>query len=123
MDQSYEDYAAGGYSPVLQQLSSLEPDTILYDPAEDMKRLEYARRQYISTGEAKIDTDAELIKKARAGMNEDEAQFSVEMPLEKQTMVWSDKYRPRKPRFFNRVHTVCTNNLLLSLLCFVLRLY
>ena len=23
-----------------------------------------------------------------------------------QTYLWSDKYRPRKPRFFNRVHTV-----------------
>ncbi len=38
-------------------------------------------------------------------MNDDEAQFSVEVPLEKQALLWSDKYRPRKPRFFNRVHT------------------
>lgn len=46
------------------------------------------------------------MKKAKAGMMADEAQFSVEVPLEKQSMVWSDKYKPRKPRFFNRVHTV-----------------
>ena len=24
-----------------------------------------------------------------------------------QVYLWADKYRPRKPRFFNRVHTVC----------------
>lgn len=48
------------------------------------------------------------MKKAREGMNEDEARFSVEFPLEQQALLWSDKYRPRKPRFFNRVHTVRT---------------
>ena len=52
------------------------------------------------------DADEELMKKAKDGMMGDEAQFSVEVPLEKQTMIWSDKYKPRKPRFFNRVHTV-----------------
>ena len=49
------------------------------------------------------------MKKAREGMTDDEAQFSVEVPLEKKNMLWSDKYRPRKPRFFNRVHTVSEN--------------
>lgn len=38
-------------------------------------------------------------------MNDDEATFSVEVPTEHQKFLWSDKYRPRKPRFFNRVHT------------------
>lgn len=37
-------------------------------------------------------------------MGEDEATFSVESALE-QSYEWSDKYRPRKPRYFNRVHT------------------
>ena len=41
-------------------------------------------------------------------MNDDEAQFSVEFPVDTQAFMWSDKYRPRKPRFFNRVHTVST---------------
>lgn len=53
-----------------------------------------------------MDREAEFEDKAREGMNDDEAQFSVEMMLEPQAFVWSDKYRPRKPRFFNRVHTV-----------------
>ncbi|KAF6774743.1 hypothetical protein AHF37_05647 [Paragonimus kellicotti] len=28
-----------------------------------------------------------------------------QIPVEDQSFLWSDKYRPRKPRFFNRVHT------------------
>ena len=27
--------------------------------------------------------------------------------IHSQVYLWADKYRPRKPRFFNRVHTVC----------------
>jgi hypothetical protein len=54
-----------------------------------------------------LDAESEFEKKAREGMNDDEAQFSVEVPLTAQAFLWSDKYRPRKPRFFNRVHTVC----------------
>ncbi|CAB0032763.1 unnamed protein product [Trichogramma brassicae] len=38
-------------------------------------------------------------------MGGDESQFSVESSLEAQVYLWSDKYRPRKPRYFNRVHT------------------
>ena len=45
-----------------------------------------------------------LEKEAKKGMGEDEAVFSVESVLE-QSYEWSDKYRPRKPRYFNRVHT------------------
>ncbi|CAH2042765.1 unnamed protein product, partial [Iphiclides podalirius] len=33
------------------------------------------------------------------------AQFSVEHALPEQPCLWADKYRPRKPRYFNRVHT------------------
>ena len=32
-------------------------------------------------------------------------QFSLEMPLGGGAYLWADKYRPCKPRFFNRVHT------------------
>lgn len=46
-----------------------------------------------------------LHREARKGMGEDEVQFSVEAALDSQIYLWSDKYRPRKPRYFNRVHT------------------
>ncbi len=39
-----------------------------------------------------------LEREAKKGMNEEEAVFSVESALE-QTYEWSDKYRPRKPRY------------------------
>ena len=38
-------------------------------------------------------------------MDADEAEFSVQAELENQVYKWADKYKPRKPRFFNRVHT------------------
>ncbi|XP_013403092.1 cactin [Lingula anatina] len=106
LEQSCEEYQLGQYSPRLLKHSDLEADTIVYDPEDDMKRLEHLRLQVRRTGKAQTDTEreSEFEKRAREGMNDDEATFSVEVQLE-QTMAWSDKYRPRKPRFFNRVHT------------------
>ncbi|EAL67807.1 hypothetical protein DDB_G0279317 [Dictyostelium discoideum AX4] len=37
--------------------------------------------------------------------NDFEEQFDLEVPLEQKYYAWHDKHRPRKPRFFNRVHT------------------
>jgi len=67
------------------------------------------------------DEDEELIKKAQEGMNAEECQFSVEFPIKQEALIWSDKYRPRKPRFFNRVHTVSviqlSSNILYHYIC------
>ena len=41
----------------------------------------------------------------RKGMEQGEARFSFEVPLEQKVAWWHDKYRPRKPKYFNRVHT------------------
>lgn len=64
------------------------------------------------------------MKRARAGMNDEEAQFSVEVQLKPEASIWSDKYKPRKPRFFNRVHTVCWQSLIIIMysgsLCFII---
>ena len=49
-------------------------------------------------------------REAKKGMGEDERSFVNEMSLEQKTYLWSDKYRPRKPRYFNRVHTVSEQN-------------
>ncbi|NXJ81515.1 CATIN protein, partial [Trogon melanurus] len=57
------------------------------------------------TGDATESADDIFFRKAKEGMGADEAQFSVEMPLTGKAYLWADKYRPRKPRFFNRVHT------------------
>ncbi|KAG0437445.1 hypothetical protein HPB47_017448, partial [Ixodes persulcatus] len=75
--KSEEDYRSGGYSPVLVRNEDLEPGTILIDTVDDEQRLEFARQQLMGTGSR----------------------------VQDKTYLWSDKYRPRKPRYFNRVHT------------------
>ena len=39
------------------------------------------------------------------GFEQGEARFSFEVPLEQKVQWWHDRYRPRKPKYFNRVHT------------------
>lgn len=46
-----------------------------------------------------------FLQTAKQDMDQDEAEFSVEAQLENQVYKWADKYKPRKPKFFNRVHT------------------
>jgi hypothetical protein len=46
-----------------------------------------------------------MLEIAQYGMEKDESVFTDEAQLEHQNFLWSDKYRPRKPRYFNRVHT------------------
>ena len=40
------------------------------------------------------------------GQAEEEYDFNTEVVLQLRDPIWKEKYRPRKPRFFNRVHTV-----------------
>ncbi|XP_014651435.1 PREDICTED: cactin [Ceratotherium simum simum] len=58
-----------------------------------------------AAGDASESAEDIFFRRAKEGMGQDEAQFSVEMPLTGKAYLWADKYRPRKPRFFNRVHT------------------
>ncbi|KAM0729499.1 Splicing factor Cactin [Formica fusca] len=107
--ESFREYEAGDYSPSYIPYSQLEPGTLVTQEDEDSQRLEYARQQVLSTGRKiqNVLTSEEqaMHREARKGMGLDEAEFSVESSLEAQIYLWSDKYRPRKPRYFNRVHT------------------
>jgi hypothetical protein len=38
-------------------------------------------------------------------LDEEEEAFNTEAPVSISAYAWGDKYRPRKPRYFNRVHT------------------
>lgn len=100
-----QEYTEGSYSPKLMPMSDLPADAILLDAEDDVKRLEFGRQLVVKTGQAEQEDERELMRVATAGMNEEEARFSVQVPLRQEALVWSDKYRPRKPRFFNRVHT------------------
>ncbi|XP_017277753.1 cactin [Kryptolebias marmoratus] len=105
IQQSQADYDSGRYSPTLLTSSELPLDTHTITPEEDTHRLQLARRQLQVTGDANESAEDAFVRRAKEGMGNDEAQFSVEIPVSGKMYLWADKYRPRKPRFFNRVHT------------------
>ncbi|KAF7271973.1 hypothetical protein GWI33_015209 [Rhynchophorus ferrugineus] len=109
LNECFMAYQNGAYSPKLLSPDQIEPGTLVVNEEDDNKRLEFARMQVTDKGKKveNVITKEELLlqKEARKGMGEDEAQFSVEQALDSQVYLWSDKYRPRKPRYFNRVHT------------------
>uniref|UniRef100_A0A4W3GU40 Splicing factor Cactin n=2 Tax=Callorhinchus milii TaxID=7868 RepID=A0A4W3GU40_CALMI len=105
IQQSLDDFDAGKYSPKLLGPHELPIDSHVVDPDEDLQKLLMARQQLQVTGDASESAEDMFVRKAKEGMGNDEAQFSVEMPLTGKVYLWADKYRPRKPRFFNRVHT------------------
>ncbi|NXO02438.1 CATIN protein, partial [Rhinopomastus cyanomelas] len=111
IQQSLDDYDAGKYSPRLLGPSELPFDAHVLEAEEDTHRLLLLRQQLqvtaslLPAGDATESADDIFFRKAKEGMGADEAQFSVEMPLTGKAYLWADKYRPRKPRFFNRVHT------------------
>ncbi|KAM8939301.1 LOW QUALITY PROTEIN: splicing factor Cactin [Pelodytes ibericus] len=105
IQQSLNDYDAGKYSPKLLTNQELPFDAHVVDFEEDQQRLVLCRQQLQVTGDASESPEDIFIRKAKEGMDGDEAQFSVEIPVTSKAYLWADKYRPRKPRFFNRVHT------------------
>ena len=40
------------------------------------------------------------------GQAQEEYDFNTDVNLGQQDPIWKEKYKPRKPRFLNRVHTV-----------------
>ncbi|CAG0914786.1 unnamed protein product [Notodromas monacha] len=109
IETAVKDYEDGRYSPTAFDPDDLEPGTLFVNEDDDAKRLDYSRQLVQSKGRRVEDVmtseEKALQKEARKGMTDDEAVFGVEAELEQQSYLWSDKYRPRKPRYFNRVHT------------------
>ncbi|TNN78126.1 Cactin [Liparis tanakae] len=105
IQQSQAEYDSGRYSPALLTSSELPPDTHTVTPEEDADRLQLARSQLNVAGDDGESAEEAFVRRAKQGMGNDEAQFSVEFPVTGKMYLWADKYRPRKPRFFNRVHT------------------
>ncbi|XP_062516489.1 splicing factor Cactin-like [Corticium candelabrum] len=97
------------YSPKLIPYEDLDENRIMLTNAEeDHYQLEIARQHYLGK---EIDTtaaesDQKCLEEAQRGLvDEDESTFNVQVPIGQKMYLWQDKYRPRKPRFFNRVHT------------------
>lgn len=107
---------AGSYSP--QLLHDNENEEAI-DPEEDRAILELKRKAVLEEQQRRIQEamasrpappeDNLEIKamKAMGAMEEGDAVFgtSDEINLDSQVYWWHDKYRPRKPKYFNRVHT------------------
>lgn len=121
-----EEEDTGLYSPVLEPLSKYHPDDLL-DPDEDLRVLRQVRNTIIEAFGGVVPTattqsidrsrDDELLAQEQAkGMGSGEVAFNAqgkgdasefhgEVLLDKRHYEWEDKYKPRKPRFFNRVKT------------------
>jgi len=120
---------AGIYSPVLEPISTYDEQDLL-DPDEDARIMRQVRDTLIQAfgGEAEAagssgdklannsSADNALFEaEARRGISKDEANFNAigsganenhgEVDIGGRHYEWEDKYKPRKPRFFNRVKT------------------
>lgn len=106
-------YKDGGYSPQMLTRDKIDPGVVLSNYEEEFELLSHQRNRVCNASsiqEAKLATmtqeERDFIATASKGMdNNEESTFSCEAPLRAQTYVWTDKYQPRKPRYFNRVHT------------------
>ncbi|KAJ1930016.1 hypothetical protein IWQ60_000680 [Tieghemiomyces parasiticus] len=116
-----------GMSPKLMpQAPSDVPDLPILSAAEDARalhaaRLRVLRQQFVAKRDglrhrANLDTTGEsdlasllLKEEAARGMSYSQEVFNTEAQLESTASStkyqWQDKYRPRKPRFFNRIIT------------------
>ncbi|GAA5918805.1 hypothetical protein JCM1841_002745 [Sporobolomyces salmonicolor] len=87
--------------------------------ADEDKRQLYAQRRsvvqarFVAKPRAGPSEDAPAVSKDEEiyqaavgqGLDEEEELFNLEAEMSKQAYTWEDKYRPRKPRYFNKVHT------------------
>jgi hypothetical protein len=107
LEECFKMYEKGNYSPRYLKLADFESHIEVLTEEKNQQRLDDMRAKVLAAeDEDNFDgQEMSMRKEARKGMNEDEAEFSVESKLDPQIYLWSDKYRPRKPRYFNRVHT------------------
>ncbi|XP_022946823.1 cactin isoform X1 [Cucurbita moschata] len=112
-----ENEEAGSFSP---ELIHGDEDEQAIDPEEDRAILQERKRiavleeqqrriqEAMATKPAPPEDNFELkASKAMGVMEEGDAVFGsgAEVNLDSQVYWWHDKYRPRKPKYFNRVHT------------------
>jgi hypothetical protein len=108
-ETSTQEYVGGNYSPIHIREADLELGSIIVTEEEEFSKRKMDQRKALQGSKVENVMNAEeraLEREAKKGMGDDEAKFSVEADIDPSTSYeWSDKYRPRKPRYFNRVHT------------------
>lgn len=105
-------YTQGNYSPQYLREEDIDTNIRIIDDEQLEVNIEKVRNRVLNRGDDDDEDFAtkeeiRLAKQCRdtLGMSAEEAEFSVETKLDSEVYLWSDKYRPRKPRYFNRVHT------------------
>ncbi|KAK0422122.1 hypothetical protein QR680_007379 [Steinernema hermaphroditum] len=99
-------YESGQYSPTYGDESDTMPGIEILDPEEDLNNRRAMQQNWKNAGiSAMSSREVEMMSIAKKDMGGDESTFAVEENLGDQRLLWTDKYRPRKPRYFNRVHT------------------
>jgi hypothetical protein len=126
MDQitkSIREYELGNYSPKLLNEEDLPLDVLILTQEEDNTRLENKRHETLGADVVKKSIEDEFELRAKKAMNtsfeEDDIDGVEDQDVSSSNnkksntqeialthnYLWSDKYRPRKPRYYNRVHT------------------
>lgn len=120
--QTEDEEDAGNYSP--EPVNEVDGAEIL-DPEADKAELERKRAEVLDEQQRRLQEAAarpaaaeedplELtplerasVMKSMGGMEDGDTMLGPgsEVSLESQVYWWHDKYRPRKPKYFNRVHT------------------
>ena len=105
-EQAIKEFYEHAYNPKLLTLGEIEQEKWV-NPEDDLRKLGYLREQVKSgsTVDEELEADNLFNTEVLRGMNENEEAFNTTVTLTSKKYHWSDKYRPRKPRFFNRVHT------------------
>ncbi|VDP91786.1 unnamed protein product [Echinostoma caproni] len=89
-----EPYDPGSYSPPRVEPSDLELDAVVYEPADDVAKIEYQEfsSEVLRTGAMRASEEEELMRRAREGMEDGEdAQFSVMVRFNDQKMLSSTR--------------------------------
>lgn len=114
ISDAINEYQLGNYSPILMSQDDLPPDVDVVDPDEDAKELERKRKQVMGIAHPDMEEEFEKSAREKIGLGvEDEDSLDPSKSNKSNTQEvnvdhhysWSDKYRPRKPRYYNRVHT------------------
>ncbi|XVF33603.1 hypothetical protein REPUB_Repub17cG0182400 [Reevesia pubescens] len=108
------DEEAGSFSPELlhgdenEEAIDPEEDRAILERKRMAVSMEQQRREAMASKPTPSGDNFELkAMKAMGAMEEGDAVFGsgAEVNLDSQVYWWHDKYRPRKPKYFNRVHT------------------
>jgi len=104
------EYDQSRYSPLLVNINDLdlEIQKRCTDETDDWEKLKQQRESVIKSGSVKPDVEDafEAFARSMGSLTADDSVINTVVPMDVQYL-WSDKYRPRKPRVFNKVHTVC----------------